>query len=140
MHGTTRTMVDHLVAELTDRGVGLQQFDLTSPELDEIAMALVDAGTIVLATPTVLGGPHLNAVYAAYLANLLKPKAKFAAVIGAMSWGSKVVDRVAELLAAAKLEFLEPVLVQGSPTPADEERLAALAATIAAKHAENGFA
>jgi hypothetical protein len=47
---------------------------------------------------------------------------------------------VAELLAAAKLEFLEPVLVQGSPTPADEERLAALAATIAAKHAENNFA
>jgi flavorubredoxin len=140
MHGTTRAMVDHLVAELTDLQVALHQFDLTTPEIGEIAMALVDAGTVVFGTPTVLAGPHPNAVYAAYLTNLLKPKLRFAAIVGAMGWGGKTVERLTELLSSVKPEFLDPVLVQGAPGPGDFEKIAALAETIAQKHRENNFA
>jgi flavorubredoxin len=136
MHGTTLKMVDHLVGELTEKAVPVQRFDVTTPELEKIAVALVDAATLVIGTPTVLGGPHPNILYAAYLANMLRPKAKFGAVLGPMLWGTKVVDRLAETIAGLKLELFDPVMCKGSPAAADYQALDALAAAIAAKHEE----
>ena len=51
-------------------------------DLGELAMALVDAATVVIGSPTVLVGPHPLAVYAAYLTNALRPKTKFVSIIG----------------------------------------------------------
>ncbi len=81
MHGSTKVMVDHLVDALIDRGVGVRQFHLTSIDLGDLAMALVDAATIVIAAPTVLFGPHPGVIEATYLANALRPKARFATVM-----------------------------------------------------------
>jgi len=139
MHGRTRLMTEHLVAELTARNVGLREFDLTTPEVDEIAMALVDAATIVIATPTVLGGPHPNALYAAQLAGLLRPKAKFAAVIGSYSWGTKTPERIKEALGTLKVQLLEPVLVKGEAREEDLRKLENLAEQIAGLHREAGL-
>ena len=57
MHDSTLLMVDHLTAALTDRGVAVERFDLTTLDAGELASSLVHAGTIVLGTPTVLTGP-----------------------------------------------------------------------------------
>ena len=72
MHGSTKVMVDRLVDALIDRGVGVRQFHLTATDLGELAMALVDAATIVIATPTVLFGPHPAVIEATFLANALR--------------------------------------------------------------------
>ena len=48
MHDSTRLMVDHLTAALTDRGVAVERFDLTTLDAGELASSLVHAGTIVL--------------------------------------------------------------------------------------------
>ena len=77
---------------LTRRGVTVKQFDLAVSDIGKLAMALVDAATIVIGTPTVLTGPHPAAAYAAFLANALKPKVKFASIIGSYGWGTKVVE------------------------------------------------
>jgi len=134
MHDSTRLMVDHLTAALTDRGVAVERFDLTTLDAGELASSLVHAGTIVIGTPTVLTGPHPLAMYAAVLANALKPQAKFATVIGSFGWAGKTVETLVGMMPKLKVELLEPVLAKGMPREADYAALDALADTIAARH------
>ena len=101
--------------------------------------ALVDAATIVIGSPTVLTGAHPNVVYAAYLANALRPKVKFVSIIGSYGWGSKMVQQLAGMISNLKVEVLDPVVVKGYPRGEDFEALDKLAATIAEKHKEHNL-
>jgi flavorubredoxin len=134
MHDSTLLMVDHLTAALTDRGVAVERFDLTTLDAGELASSLVHAGTIVLGTPTVLGGPHPLAAYAAFLANALRPRAMFATVIGSYGWGGKAVETLVGMIPKLKVELLDPVLAKGLPREADYAALDILADAIAEKH------
>ena len=136
MHGSTRMMVDILTDELVQRGVGVMRFDLSEVDIGKLAMALVDAATIVIATPTVLTGPHPKVLYAVALANLIRPKAKYASIIGSYGWGTKVVEQVAAALPNLKVEILPPVLGKGIPKMAEKEALSQLAGQIAERHRE----
>jgi flavorubredoxin len=102
-------------------------------------MALVDAATVVIGTPAVLAGAHPDAIYATYLANALRPKAKFISIIGSYSWGSKAIDQLSGLLANLKAEVIPPVFIKGFPKEADFKALENLAETIAQKHRENNL-
>ena len=66
-------------------------FDLAVTDIGKLAIALVDAATLVVGTPTVHVGPHPAVYYASHLANLLKPKVKYAAIIGSYGWISNAV-------------------------------------------------
>ncbi len=134
MHDSTRRMVEYLVDSLMDKGVGVKQYNLTGIDLGHLAIDLVDAATVILAAPTVLVGPHPTAAYAAFVVNALKPKTKFAGIIGSYGWGSKLVETLAGMLGNLKAEILEPVMVKGQPKPEDFEKLEALAETIKSKH------
>ncbi|HDL53125.1 MAG TPA: MBL fold metallo-hydrolase, partial [Proteobacteria bacterium] len=57
MHASTRLMVDYMVSSLVKKGVSVEPFNLTVTDIGKLAMALIDGGTIVLGTPTVLAGP-----------------------------------------------------------------------------------
>lgn len=139
MHGSTRQMVDHLVDALAERGVRVELFNLAVTDIGKLAMALVDAGTILLGTPTVLAGPHPLAAYCAFLANALRPKARFLSIVGSYGWGGKTVETLAGMIPNLKVEVLDPVLCRGLPSAAEFEALDRLADTIAQKHRENGF-
>jgi len=139
MHSSTKKMVDYLVSALVDRGVTVEPFDLTVTDIGKLAIALVDAGTIVVGTPTVLAGPHPHAAYAAILANALRPKARFLSIIGSYGWGGKTVETLAGLVPNLKVEILDPVLVKGLPGKDGYTALENLAETIAVKHKENGL-
>jgi flavorubredoxin len=134
MHDSTRLMVDHLTGALAERGLAVERFDLTTLDAGELASSLVYAATIVLGTPTVLTGPHPLAAGAAFLANALRPRVRYATVIGSYGWAGKTVESIQELLGRLKLEFLEPVMVKGLPREADYAALDRLAGTIADKH------
>jgi len=136
MHGSTGIMVSYLVEQLIKRGITVKLFNLSHSDLGQLAMSLVDAATVVLGTPTVLVGPHPAAVYAATLVNALKPKAKFAAVIGSFGWGGRTVEIIKNNLNNLKLELLSPVLVKGHPRESDYRSLDDLAKTIWTKHKE----
>ncbi len=140
MHGSTHKMVEYLVEALVQRGVTAKQFDLTVTDIGKLAMALVDAATVVIGTPTVLAGPHPSVVYAAFLANALRPKLRFVSIIGSYGWGGKAVEQLAAMLPNLKVEILEPVLCKGFPKEDDFKALDTLAATIAEKHKEHNFA
>lgn len=140
MHGSTRKMVEYLVEALAEKGVAVKQFDLTVTDIGKLAMALVDAATVVIGTPTVLAGPHPNVVYATVLANALKPNLKFVSIIGSYSWGGKTVEQLVGMIPNLKVELLEPVLSKGLPKEANFKALDSLATTIAEKHKEYSFA
>jgi flavorubredoxin len=137
MHGSTRQMVDYLVGALAQKGITVKQFDLTVTDIGKLAIALVDAATVVIGTPTVLAGPHPNIVSATFLANALRPKLKFASIIGSYGWGGKAVEQLAAMITNLKVEILEPVLSKGYPQEADFQALDNLADTIAQKHQEH---
>jgi len=140
MHGSTQKMVEYFAGALADRGVRVKQFNLAATDIGKLAMALVDAGTMVIGTPTVLVGPHPNVAYAAFLANALRPRLQFISVIGSYGWGSKAVEQLTGIIPNLKAEVLAPVLSKGFPGEEDFKALDNLASTIAEKHEERGFA
>ncbi len=134
MHGSTRAMVDHFIDALIERGVTVKPFNLTTTDVGQLAVALVDAATLVIATPTVLGGPHPAAVYAAYLANALRPKTRFAGIMGSYGWGGRMENKVKELIGNLNVEVLDPVIIKGHPRESDYKSIYALADEILKKH------
>ena len=136
MHGSTEEMVDYFVESLTQKGVTVKQFKLSNSDIGKLAIELVDAATIVIGTPTVHVGPHPLAAYAAILANALRPKARFASIIGSYGWGTKAKEQLIGMIPNLKVELLEPVIIKGLPREEDYKNLDVLAASIAEKHRE----
>ena len=136
MHGSTEKMVDYFIHALMERNIIVKPFNITKTDIGELAMALVDAATVVIASPTVLAGPHPSVVYAAYLVNALRPKTKFVSVIGSYGWGGKMVEFLTETLTNLKSDVLEPVVIKGYPKPEDFKELERLADKIFMKHKE----
>jgi len=136
MHESTKKMVDCFVEALIQRGITVKQFNLSKTDIGKLAIALVDAATIVIASPTVLGGPHPIVVYAVYLANALRPKLKLASIIGSYGWGSRMVEQIKGMVPNLKVELLEPVVVKGFPKEEDFKALDRLADEILNKHKE----
>lgn len=139
MHGSTRQLVDHLVSSLVEHGVRVEMFNLAVTDIGKLAMALVDAATVVVGVPTVLAGPHPLAAYATLLANALRPKAKFLSIIGSYGWGGKTVETLAGMIPNLKVEVIDPVLCKGVPTEETFKALDELASAIEQKHKEHNF-
>lgn len=139
MHGSTRQLVDHLTSALVEQGVRVELFNIAVTDIGKLAMALVNAATIVVGVPTVLAGPHPLAAYATFLANALRPKVKYLSIIGSYGWGGKTVETLAGMIPNLKVEVIDPVLCKGVPLDTDFAALDQLANTIAQKHKENKF-
>ncbi len=136
MYGSTEEMIDYLIKKLDNRGIETVKFDIVSGDLGDLAMTLVDATSIVLGSSMVLASPHPMAANIAYLANLLRPKAKYASFVGSYGWGGNLFGKLGDMLSGLNLEVLEPVLVKGKPQKEDFEKLDKLADDLVAKHKE----
>ncbi len=121
MHGSTEIIADYIVKSLTQNKITVVPFNLIKTDIGHLAMELVDAATVIIASPMVLGGAHPQAVYAAYLINALRPKLRHIGIVGSYGWGGKMVDQLKDLLKNVKAEIIEPVLVKGLPKDKDVE-------------------
>lgn len=139
MHGSTQAMVEHLVEALIKRGVTVKPLNLTYTEMGEFALDIVDANTMIIASPTVLTGPHPSVVYATYLANALRPKLKLVGIIGSYGWGGRMVDQIKSMIGGLRAENLEHLLIKGIPKEQDYRKIDALADEIIKKHEEIGI-
>jgi flavorubredoxin len=137
MHGSTKKMVEYFVDALVERGITVKQFNLAKTDIGKLAMALVDAATIVVGSPTVLVGPHPNVVYAVYLVNALRPKLRLASIIGSYGWGSRMVEQIKVMLSNLKVELIEPVVIKGFPKEKDFRALDRLANEVLNKYKEH---
>lgn len=134
MHGSTFVMINRLASRLQEHGIEIEKLNLEDADTGRVAMAMVDSATIVLATPTVLAGPHPKAIYGAYLASLLRPKVKFLAVLYSYGWGGKTVEFLSNVLSGLKAEIVGQVGVKGLPTETDLKLIDELAVAISEKH------
>jgi len=133
MHDSTKKMVEHLISALIKKNIKVIPFNMTRTDIGELAMALVDASTMVIASPTVLGGPHPQVLYAVYLTNLLRPKLKYVSVIGSYGWGGKMLEIIKEMTGNLKIELIDPVIIKGYPKEDDFKMLDKLADNILLK-------
>lgn len=134
MHESTRRMVFHLVDALSALGVSVAPFNLTESDIGSLAMAMVDASTLIVASPIVLGGIHPNAANALFLINAIRPKVRHLAVISSYGWAGKIAEQVKEMLPNLKVDMIEPVTVQGIPVDTTFKALDQMAMTIREKH------
>jgi len=133
MHESTKRMVDYFVSSLVDKNIRVEQFNLAVTDTGKYAMSLVDASALVMATPTVLAGPHPYAVYFAYLANALRPRIRYTSFIGSYGWGGRTLEMLKDLTSGIKAELLEPVFCKGRPSKEDFQALDQLSCSIAEK-------
>lgn len=136
MHGSTEKMVNYLADELIKKGISVKIFNLNKTDIGDLAMALVDAATIVVGVPMTLASPHPNAIGPVNLINALRPKTKFVSLIGSYGWGGRLVETVKEMLSNLKIELIEPVVAKGYPKEEDFKELDRMADDILKKHKE----
>lgn len=134
MHGSTKKMVRFLTDALIRRDIRVRPYDLGKGDSGALAMDLVDAATIIIATPTVLTGPHPKVANIAFIANILKPRTKFAGIIGSYGWGGKTVKDLISIMDKLDLELYEPVYFKGLPSEEVYNALENLADEILKKH------
>lgn len=139
MHGSTEKMVYYLVDRLIERGIDVKPCNLTVTDTGKLAMALVDAATVILASPQVLAGAHPKAVYAAFLMNALRPKTKNIGIIGSYGWGGRMAEQLTSLLSNIKAHVFEPLLIKGHPGSQAYKKLTELADKIKERHEELGL-
>lgn len=136
MYGSTAKMLDYLAQKLQKQGINLKFYEALSLDSGKFAADLVDAAGIIVATPTVLTGPHPNIVGHLYLANAIKPKTQYVSIIGSYSWGGRCDEMIKGYLSNIKGEFFDSVLSKGVPKEPDYAKLDELAEKIIAKHKE----
>jgi flavorubredoxin len=130
MYESTAKMVAYLVDKLMEKGMSVQPFNVVDLDSGRFASSLVEASTIVFASPTVLDGPHPAMAYAAYLANALRPKTKYAAIIGSYGWGTGMPESLTKLVPQLHVEWFEQINIGGTPKAEDFAALDRLAADI----------
>lgn len=123
MHGSTEEMINYFIEKLIDKNIKVKPFNIAKMDLGDLAISLVDASTVVLGSPTVLTGPHPMAVYVTYLFNALRPKTKYASIIGSYGWAGNMVDDVVGMLGKLDVELLDPVVSKGTASEEDYKEI-----------------
>ena len=139
MYGATKEMIDYLSEELNKKGIDTIKHDIISDNLGDLAMALVDGTTIIMGTSMVIAGPHPASVNVAYIASILKPKARFASFVGSYGWGGKLFELLADIMGKLRLDVIEPIQIKGCLTKDDFQKLDNMVETIVEKHKSVGL-
>ena len=134
MYGSTEEMIDYIIKGLSAKGIKTLKYDIVRGDLGNLAMALVDATTIVLGSSMVLAGPHPAAFNIAYLTGVLRPKAKMAAFVGSYGWGGNLFGKLSEQFAGLKLDIIEPLIIKGKIKKDDYKKLDEIVGQIYEKH------
>jgi flavorubredoxin len=133
MWQSTKALVDKMTEILMEEGIETKVWNLPVSDIADIAGDLVDSRAIVLGAPTVLNGLHPQGLYAASLVKVLRPPAKYAAVLSSFGWGGGAVKQALEILGPTKIEAVGAVDVNGRPTAEDLKKVEVLARALAAK-------
>ncbi|MEM2119241.1 MAG: FprA family A-type flavoprotein [Candidatus Bathyarchaeia archaeon] len=133
MWNNTEKMVKTIADTLATEGIEIAQHNLAIADIGDIAKDLVDSRAIVLGAPTVLGGAHPLAVYAAYLTKALRPPLKFGVVLSSYGWGGGAIKQIQEVLGATKMEVVGAVEINGPPSEADTVQIVEIGKNLARK-------
>jgi flavorubredoxin len=138
MWTSTEKMLQPLIQTLMANNIEVVVYNLAVSDIGNIAKDMVDSRAIVLAAPTVLGGMHPLAVYAAYLVRALRPPTKFGVVLSSYGWGGGALKQAQEILAPYKFEVVGALEINGPPKEKDLERIVEIAKNLSSKIKECG--
>jgi len=124
MWNSTEAMIKAMVETLLGEDIEVGLHNLVNADIGDVARDLVDSRAIVLGAPTVLGGMHPAAIYAAHLVRALRPPLKYGAVLSSYGWGGGAVKQAAEILGPTKIEVVGTLEVNGPPSADDYEKIA----------------
>jgi len=133
MWKSTEKMIQTIADTLTSEGVEVVVYNLTLSDIGDVAKDLVDSRAIVLGAPTVLGGIHPLAFYAAYLVKALRPPLKYGVVLSSYGWGGGAVKHAQEVLEPLKMELVGAMEINGPPTENDITKIIEVGKTLAKK-------
>lgn len=139
MHHSIERAIRILEQSLIEKGINVKVMNATVTDTGEVAMNLLDAASLVIATPTVLASAHPLIVYYVYLANILRPKTKFLAILNSFGWGGKTVEDLKAIFTNFKGELLDTILFKGLPDLETESKINELSQKILEKHKELGL-
>jgi flavorubredoxin len=138
-HDSVAKMVEYFVDALVAHGVNAKPYHVTRSDIGAMTLDLVDAATVVLASPTIISGPHPDIAYSAFLVNMIRPKFKYLSVIYSFGWASKAVDVLTGMITSIKPEILPPVASKGFPRAEAFAEIDRLAGQIAENHKKLGI-
>lgn len=133
MWGSTAILAKALDEALVKKGIEVVMYDLTTTETGQLAKELVDTSMVVIGAPTVLGGVHPVAAYAALLVKALRAPTKYAAVLTSHGWSGGAVKSLQEILSGTKIEIIGAVDAKGKPKEEDLRNVLKLADDIVSK-------
>ncbi len=133
MWNSTEAMIGAMVETLLGEGIEVSLHNLVNADIGDVARDLVDSRAIVLGAPTVLGGMHPVAIYAAHLVRALRPPVKYGVVLSSYGWGGGAVKQAAEILGPTKMELVGALEINGPPSADDYDKIAEIGKQLADK-------
>jgi flavorubredoxin len=133
MWNSTEKMVKQMAETLASEGIEIAFHNLAITDIGDLAKDLVDSKALVLGAPTVLGGAHPLAVYAAYLVKALRPPTRFAVVLSSYGWGGGAIKQIQETLGQFKVEVVGALEINGPPTEENIKQIVEIGKTLAKK-------
>ncbi len=128
MYGSTTKMLDLFTESLKSKNIPFVIYDVVDLNTNDLVQDLIDCAGLVIASPTVLNGPHPMLAAPLFLINALKPALSYIGLIGSYSWGTQIEKQVQSILFNYKnTPFLPPVLCKGTPKLEAMTQLATLA-------------
>ena len=123
MWHSTETMAETLVEALGEAGVEAKPFHLRGNHRSDIMTEVLDAGAIIVGSPTLNNGLYPTiSDFLTYMKGL-KPKNKIGAAFGSYGWSGEAVKLINKELEQMKFDIIDPGLrIQYLP---DEKGLAA---------------
>ena len=133
MWKSTEMMVTAMQDVLMTEGIDVHVHNLDNADLGHLARDLVDSRAVILGSPTVLGGIHPVAAFAAALVKALRPPARYGAFLGSYGWSGGAQKQALEILGSTKIELVDAIDVKGPPSGPDLDKVKQTAKTIADK-------
>lgn len=122
MHHSTERIAEHLEWKIKEQGGRAERYDIMKTELGSIITALLNADTMIVCSPTYLGGLHPQLVEFLFMINTLKVNLKHIAFMTSYGWQNNAgYEQVKQFLPMIKAEYHEPTHIEGYPTQSDLE-------------------
>ncbi|MCP4665935.1 MAG: FprA family A-type flavoprotein, partial [Deltaproteobacteria bacterium] len=110
MWHSTEKMADAIVEALGEEGVDARPFNLKADHRSDIITEVLDAGAVIVGSPTLNNGlfPTISD-FLTYMKGL-KPKNKIGAAFGSYGWSGEAVKLINKEMEAMKFDVVDPGL------------------------------
>jgi flavorubredoxin len=133
MWGNTETLQKVIEEALSEEGIETVPYNLAVSDLSHLSRDLVDAGAILIGSPTYLNRAHPLALMATEFVRGQKPRTKLVAIFGSYGWGGGAASQLEDSLKQSGFQIIETLECRGPPKESDLERARNLGKLVAQK-------